>query len=136
MTRHQKRRRLANWLNSLLGLNLKKAKPARVIRAEPLEKRELMAADTFLALLGSAQRVDSSGLMAAPLVSSDNGDSRLSGEGEDRLVGEGEPANDLVAFAKALAATTTKSMELTGAHSATSRKLFLKMVLNIFHSLR
>ncbi len=108
MTRHQKRRRLANWLNSLLGLNLKKAKPARVIRAEPLEKRELMAADTFLALLGSAQRVDSSGLMAAPLVSSDNGDSRLSGEGEDRLVGEGEPANDLVAFAKALAATTTK----------------------------
>ncbi len=106
MTRHQKRRRLATWISQLLGWNAsRKAKLARTINAEPLEKRELMASDAFAALLGSAQPLDTTSFMSAPLVSSgtNNSDSV-----EDRLVAEGEPADDLVAFAKALAATTTK----------------------------
>ncbi|MFO0942921.1 MAG: hypothetical protein U0930_19460 [Pirellulales bacterium] len=65
MTRHQKRRRLATWISHLLGWNAaKKARLARSINAEPLEKRELMASDAFTALLGSAQQVDTSSLLS------------------------------------------------------------------------
>ena len=111
MTKQQKRRRLVEWLTQLLGLEGSTSKPVRAIRAEPLEKRELMATDAYAALFGPSQSASDSELLSSMMYSASSYSSdfsRLQGEGEGRLVGEGEPADDLVAFAKALAATNTR----------------------------
>ncbi|MBX3420123.1 MAG: tandem-95 repeat protein [Pirellulaceae bacterium] len=102
--RHKQRQFLI-WLRQWLwdSLPARRGLCCRPIWLEPLERRELMAADAFLQLLGSAQNtaIDQSllapELVAAPPVVMSN-----------LLQPEGEAADDLVAFAKALAATSTK----------------------------
>lgn len=94
MTRRDKRNRLLGWLNELLFGGVANFSPRRIV-VEPLERREVYANDTFLAMLGSADYPgrDNTGL----------GNTELIGEAETGLTAEGEPAPDLVAFAKALA---------------------------------
>ncbi len=95
MTRREKRNRFSSWLSELLNFGKANFQPRRIL-VEPLERREVFAADPFLAMLGSAGSYS---------IASDTAQNSamLLGEGESDLVGEGEPANDLVAFAKALA---------------------------------
>lgn len=118
MTRQEKRRRFSGWLAEVLGLE-----PTRLdglhkrwIHLEPLEARQLMAADGFLMLLGSAQSqqsslmADSHSALLGPSVAGAPLDGYLGAASlaEGELSPEGEAGDDLVAFAKALAATTTK----------------------------
>ncbi len=76
------RRLFRSWLLADEG-----KKSVRPIRFEPLERREVMAGDFFGSTLAPASAPDPVGGNVAS------------------LQGEGEAANDLVAFAKALAAT-------------------------------
>ncbi len=96
MTRRDKRRRLLSWLADLFRGTVPISGGRRIL-VEPLEARQLMAADGFTALLGSTYDNSSTELYSNTM---------LLGEGE--LSGEGEPANDLVAFAKALADSGTR----------------------------
>lgn len=78
---------------------------------EPLETRQLMAADGFMALLGSsylqnASQPDLGQAAAIPLGANTLTSGNMVGEGE--LSAEGEPADDLVAFAKALTDSGTR----------------------------
>lgn len=93
MTRREKRNRFSQWLAELFTSTNARDSRRRIL-VEPLESRQLLAADGFLPLLGSAgdSGIDDSGA--------------LTGEGE--LVGEGEDADDLVAFAKALTDSGTR----------------------------
>jgi len=95
MTRREKRNRFSRWLSELLNFGKAGIQPRRIL-VEPLEKREVFAADPFLGLLGSAYSIagDTAQNVAMP-----------SSEGESDLIGEGEDAVDLVAFAKYLADT-------------------------------
>jgi large repetitive protein len=93
MTRREKRLRFLGWLSDLLCRNTPSAIGRRSILVEPLEARQLMAVDGFSSLLGSANTSSSQ-------LQDFFGESALVGEGE--LTAEGEPANDLVAFARAL----------------------------------
>ena len=95
MTRREKRNRFSRWLSELLNFGKAGIQPRRIL-VEPLEKREVFAADPFLAMLGSAGSYSIANDIAQESLT-------LTGEGEAELSGEGEPANDLVAFAKALA---------------------------------
>lgn len=107
MSRREKRQRFSKWLAELffsqpheLGAGVP-GLSRRPILVEPLETRQLMASDGFMALLGSSyHEIHGS---TAPQ-ESDFGS--LAGEGES--AGEGEPANDLVAFAKALTDSGTR----------------------------
>ncbi|GIW98701.1 MAG: peptidyl-prolyl cis-trans isomerase [Pirellulaceae bacterium] len=103
MTQQEKRRRLSRWLSEwIFSSNGRErlgndSRGTRPIVVEPLERRELLAADLFTWMVGSLHEpAASSDLYAAPLV----------GEGE--MVAEGEAAPDLVAFAKALADSGTR----------------------------
>ncbi len=96
MTRRDKRRRLLSWLADLFRGTTPLVGGRRIL-VEPLEARQLMAADGFTALLGSTQDGSTEQYF---------GNTMLLGEGE--LAGEGEPANDLVAFARALADSGTR----------------------------
>lgn len=112
MKRNKKRRRLSSWFRQLF---IKERYIAsyqnRVIRLETLEGRRLMAGDALRYLLGSAQRLDNTTPSPSAIVSSANPTSSAalaSSVGEGEQTGEGEAGNDLVAFAKAIAATNTK----------------------------
>ncbi len=104
MTRREKRNRFSRWLSELLNFGKAGIQPRRIL-VEPLEKREVFAADPFLGLLGSAYSIagDTSAAQSVAMPAS---------EGEDDLVGEGEDAVDLVAFAKFL---STSSFTFFGA---------------------
>ena len=95
MTRREKRNRFSSWLSELLNIGKANFQHRRIL-VEPLEKREVFAVDPLLAMLGSANSYSISSDIVQDSVA-------LTGEGESGLVGEGENANDLVAFAKALA---------------------------------
>ena len=94
MTRREKRNRFSVWLAELLNFGKANYQPRRIL-VEPLEKREVFAVDPLLAMLGSATNYSIANDTAQTTT--------LTSEGESDLVGEGEAANDLVAFAKALA---------------------------------
>ncbi|MFK7737831.1 MAG: tandem-95 repeat protein [Pirellulaceae bacterium] len=108
MTRHQKKRRFASWIRELLrfgadsnSMSSSTAAQSPIQRKailEPLETRQLLAGDAFMALLGSAHEPVDLPVDSAP--------SGLQAEGE--LVAEGEPAPDLVAFAQALTDSGTQ----------------------------
>ncbi len=107
MSRREKRQRFSKWLAELFFthppvLGAKATGPSRrPMLVEPLEMRQLMAADGFMALLGSTY-YDTHNAS----VPQESNFGSLAGEGE--LVAEGEPANDLVAFAKALTDSGTR----------------------------
>lgn len=92
MTRREKRNRFSRWLSELLNFGKAGNQPRRIL-VEPLEKREVFAADPFLGLLGSNYSISADTAQDVAMPSS---------EGESDLVGEGEDAVDLVAFAKFL----------------------------------
>ena len=96
MTRREKRNRFSRWLSELLNFGKPGIQPRRIL-VEPLEKREVFAADMFLEMLGSAN-YSIAGDTAQEV-------SMPSSEGEADLIGEGEDAADLVAFAKYLSDT-------------------------------
>ena len=96
MTRREKRNRFSRWLSELLNFGKAGIQPRRIL-VEPLEKREVFAADPFLGLLGSAYSIAGDTTHDVALQPS---------EGESDLVGEGEDAVDLVAFAKFLASSS------------------------------
>jgi len=118
MTQLEKRLRFSRWLAEVLGLASSQADglKKRLIHLEPLEGRQLMAADGFLMLLGSAQSQQfnstaesQSSLLGSPVAGEvAQGFYWSASQAEGELTPEGEPGDDLVAFAKALAATTTK----------------------------
>lgn len=99
MSRRDKRRRFSQWLGELLAYPTRgavgKAIQSRSILVEPLESRQLLAGDSFMALLGSANP-------GASLQNDAPQDFSGSLAAEGELVGEGEDAIDLVALAKAL----------------------------------
>ncbi len=94
MTRREKRNRFSRWLSELLNFGKAGLEPRRIL-VESLEKREVFAADPFLAMLGSAGNYSIASDVAQESPT-------LTAEGEGDLAGEGEAANDLVAFAKSL----------------------------------
>lgn len=98
MTRPEKRRRFLGWLSETFLPAQSSQLTRRKIVVEPLENRQLLAADGFMALLGSSY---------GDMQSEDNlSQGNLVGEGE--LSAEGEDAPDLVAFARALADSGTR----------------------------
>ncbi|MCA9126474.1 MAG: tandem-95 repeat protein [Planctomycetales bacterium] len=97
MTRREKRNRFSQWLRQLFTSSDRGVCSRRSILVEPLESRQLLAADGVLPLLGSSYSAGPSGSTSGSV---------LAGEGE--LSAEGEDANDLVAFAKALADSGTR----------------------------
>ncbi len=104
MSRREKRRQFSVWLSELLFSRHKTTlkggnRIRRQILVEPLETRQLMASDGFMALLGSS-------FHDSQPVPTHSQPVALAGEGE--LNAEGEPANDLVAFARALADSGTR----------------------------
>ena len=107
MSRREKRQRFSKWLAELFfsQSQVRGAESAGLIQrpmlVEPLDTRQLMAAGWFMALLGSSYH-DAHGSTAPQETNSGS----LFGEGE--LAAEGEPANDLVAFAKALTDSGTR----------------------------
>ncbi len=111
MSRREKRQQLAQWLKALFfqpQANLTRRRP---IVVEPLEARQLLAGDGFMALLGSSyQQPSFQAELSAPggaqYSTSPTYRSGLQAEGE--LTAEGEPGEDLVAFAKALADSGTR----------------------------
>jgi large repetitive protein len=128
MTRHERRQRFSSWLRYFLaggGTRQQRGRDGRVIRVESLEDRQLLAADSLMMLLGSTQgqhRSPSAVESSSPALlnesslseSSLNGYSEQSetvywsmGPGEGELTPEGQAGDDLVAFAKAIAATET-----------------------------
>ena len=110
MKRHEKQRRRSSWLGLSRGFG-RTGRPipvGRTMRMEPLERRELLAADLLLSLLGSSQ---TTGYLPPDGASTGQDTqsfqwSEIVGEGESTP--EAEAADDLVAFAKALAASGTK----------------------------
>jgi cyclophilin family peptidyl-prolyl cis-trans isomerase len=162
MTQRQRRRRFSQWLRQLLvggsGNRRSNISPMRNIprlaRLEPLESRQLLAADSLLLLLGSAHSqqiasvstelagsvgiIETSGngsmvngnMVNGSMVNGNRDQAGFRyGSGESAVVSagslsqpllwststaegewdpEGQAADDLVAFAKALAATDTK----------------------------
>jgi|688.fasta_scaffold00410_1 cyclophilin family peptidyl-prolyl cis-trans isomerase len=111
MKRQKKRRQLSRWFRQLFVNERSIASySSRAIRLETLEGRRLMAGDALRYLLGSAQRLDTSSGAPAAIVGSANPVTTVSANsvGEGEQTGEGEAGNDLVAFAKAIAATNTK----------------------------
>ncbi len=100
MSRREKRRQFSGWLAELFFIPRESVSKKRPILVEPLEHRQLMAADGFMALLGSSYSEGTSSIPVIPPAQS------LVGEGE--LDGEGENAPDLVAFAKALTDSGTR----------------------------
>ena len=54
MTLRQKRRRLTQWLRSIFSGRRATEANKRRISIEPLEQRQLLASDAFMALLGSS----------------------------------------------------------------------------------
>lgn len=107
MSRLEKRQRFSKWLAELFFFNQSKAATSRPrpILVEPLETRQLMAADSFMALLGSSHHA-----LHNTTAPQDTTVSTASAEGEAAatLTAEGEPAADLVAFAKALTDSGTR----------------------------
>ncbi|MEZ6133558.1 MAG: tandem-95 repeat protein [Pirellulaceae bacterium] len=110
MTRRQKRRRFSSWLAELFaGSQSRVVGPAsrgpqspgvgRRVLVEPLEARQLMAADGFSTMIDASSASNSQ-------LQDFLADSMLQAEGE--LSAEGEDAPDLVAFAKALADSGTR----------------------------
>ncbi|MFO1064627.1 MAG: tandem-95 repeat protein [Pirellulales bacterium] len=104
MSRFEKRKQLTNWLRGLFGTHSRKTRELRIGRLESLEARQVMAGDSYLPLLGSALPG------ADPSVAAGNDTVQTTGTGSQsgNLQGEGEAAQDLVAFAKALAAANVK----------------------------
>jgi cyclophilin family peptidyl-prolyl cis-trans isomerase len=108
MSRREKRQRFSQWLSEFLlarpprmdGLS------TRAILVEPLETRQVMAGDGFMALLGSSYHATYDQDTHSSAATQDLSGAALTGEGE--LAAEGEPANDLVAFAKALTDSGTR----------------------------
>jgi cyclophilin family peptidyl-prolyl cis-trans isomerase len=102
-------KRNARWLAAQIREGLageEAARKTRSIQFEPLERRELMAADFFETTSAAAYasgfgQLDSAGYIASPVATS--GTMSTSG-----LDAEGEAAPDLVAFAKALTASGAK----------------------------
>lgn len=106
MSRREKRVRFSKWLTELFFSQTQSTAPKRrAILVEPLETRQLLAADGFMALLGSSYNdIHDASVPQSSNLSFNSGS--LLGEGE--LSAEGEPANDLVAFAKALTDSGTR----------------------------
>lgn len=119
MTLRQKRRRLTQWLRSIFSGRRATEANKRRISIEPLEQRQLLASDAFMALLGSSfenrieetspapfvaqtQVVVSPEVPTAVISESAASTNELSVEAEGELNGEGEPQQDLVAFAQAI----------------------------------
>jgi large repetitive protein len=113
MSRREKRQRFSQWLSEFLF-----AAPPRIdglstrsILVEPLETRQVMAGDGFMALLGSSYH-ETQG--SSPVGFDTQGTATAQGlfgvalVGEGEPVAEGEPADDLVAFAKALTDSGTR----------------------------
>ncbi len=94
MSRRTKRNRFARWFRSFFSQPTHKHRSMRPVRLEALENRQLMAADAWNHLLGSS---------ASHLSAEGEGTNSIAG-----LQAEGEDANDLVAFAKALADSGTR----------------------------
>lgn len=136
MTVQQKKRRLLDCLRQFFRRPAPEAAlDKRNILVEPLERRELLAGDAFMALLGSSysqsssanesdsvlqaglagqtnsQVAASSGTAIASLAGSSSANSTAASSSSSSdttgLVAEGEPAPDLVAFAEALADSGT-----------------------------
>ena len=128
MSRREKRQQLSQWLRSLFFQAQSSPPRRRPILVEPLETRQLMAADGFMAILGStylqnATQPDLGQATPAPLVAGTQTSGSLVGEGE--LSAEGEPANDLVAFAKALTDSGTRFFGAAWCpHCTTQKQLF------------
>ena len=93
MTRREKRNRFSRWLSELLNFGKAGIQPRRIL-VEPLEKREVFSADSFLEMLGSANYSIANDTAQDSVM--------ITGTGTSGLVAEGEAANDLVAFAKYL----------------------------------
>jgi large repetitive protein len=89
MSRFEKRKQFANWIQGLFRTPRFIARAQRAIRLETLEGRRLMAADGFEAWLGGAAET---GEFSAASTTWES----------DSLRAEGHAAQDLVAFAKAL----------------------------------
>jgi cyclophilin family peptidyl-prolyl cis-trans isomerase len=98
MTRREKRRKFSQWIAEWFTERAV-TRARRSILVEPLEGRQLLAGDGFMALLGTSSYENHQNSNIANT-------GQLLGEGE--LVGEGEDAIDLVAFAKALADSGTR----------------------------
>jgi cyclophilin family peptidyl-prolyl cis-trans isomerase len=101
-------KRNARWLAEQIREGLvqqSESRKSRAIHFEPLERRELMAAD-FFEITGVASGASGFGQVATSgFVSSSAGFGSMSGSG---MQAEGEAAPDSVAFAKALAASGAK----------------------------
>ncbi|MEM7560430.1 MAG: peptidylprolyl isomerase, partial [Planctomycetota bacterium] len=125
MTLRQKRRRLTQWLRSIFSGRRATEASKRRISMEPLEQRQLLASDAFMALLGSSfenrvevtspapvvaqtQVVVSPDVPAAVISGPAASTNDLSVEAEGELNGEGEPQQDLVAFAQAIRDSGTR----------------------------
>jgi cyclophilin family peptidyl-prolyl cis-trans isomerase len=128
MSRREKRQQFSQWLRSLFFQAQNSPPSRRPILVEPLETRQMMAADGFMALLGSAylqnaNQPDLGQATTASLVADTLTDGNLVGEGE--LSAEGEPADDLVAFAKALTDSGTRFFGAAWCpHCTDQRQLF------------
>jgi large repetitive protein len=98
MTRRDKQRRFSQWLRDLFTVETGGFQHRRIV-VEPLERREVFAADALTAMLSSANNslADVTGL----------GNTELVGTSQPGQTAEGEAANDLVAFAKALSDSGT-----------------------------
>lgn len=108
MSRREKRQQLSQWLKALFFQpqpNLPRRRPMLV---EPLETRQLLAADSFMALLGSSYQQQGGQPDPAYTPAQTSAQSNADQPVIAALIGEGEPAEDLVAFAKALTDSGTR----------------------------
>ncbi|MCA9134498.1 MAG: peptidylprolyl isomerase, partial [Planctomycetales bacterium] len=113
MSRREKRRRFSQWLSELFQVSSVGNRP-RPILVEPLEARQLLAGDGFMALLGSSQN------QLAVQDFSPPPEQWSAGEGESGA--EGEATHDLVAFAKALTDSGTRFFGAAWCHFCTEQK--------------
>lgn len=108
MSRREKRQQLSQWLKALFFQAQPNLPRRRPILVEPLETRQLLAADGFMALLGSSyqqQDLQPDPAQTPAQTSTQSNAGQLVTAG---LIGEGEPAEDLVGFAKALTDSGTR----------------------------
>lgn len=121
MTAKQKKLRLLKWLRQILpGSAANESSSKRKILVEPLERRELLAGDAFMALISSSQSEET----IDQFVETDTSSSSSASTSNDAqgLVAEGEPAPDLVAFAQALADSGTQFFGAAWCPACTEQK--------------
>jgi hypothetical protein len=121
------------WFRSLIGRVLSdyQARENRRINFEPLESRQLMAADFFESTSNAADNLSLAGETNSYAYYSQFSSNLAEGEGEQ---GEGEDAPNLVEFAKALTQAGFAFLVRIGARFARSRKSCFKMERSFCHS--